>query len=86
MATTLAPPNRSPLRHRRQPEKTDLYRILAAHLETFLDRSDLESSGRGLPSFVKRELRVFMQCGLLTSGFIRVRCQACSREELVAFS
>ena len=33
-----------------------------------------------------RELRAFLACGILTHGFLRVRCQECSRERLVAFS
>jgi len=70
---------------RRQPEKTVLYRILAAELETFLRDAHADPT-RSLPRFVERELRSFLDCGLLCRGFARVACQACQREVLVAFS
>lgn len=70
---------------RRRPEATAVYRVLAEHLETFLDRAENAASS-GLPSFVVRELRRFLTCGLLSRGFARVHCPACGRDILVAFS
>ena len=43
---------------RRQPEKTVLYQVLAAELETFL-RDAHANPARSLPRFVERELRGF---------------------------
>ena len=40
----------------------------------------------GLPFFVERELRAYLDCGILARGFIRVRCDGCRAERLVAFS
>jgi len=70
---------------RRQPEKTVLYRVLAEGLETFLCHVHADPS-RSLPRFVERELRAFLDCGLLCRGFARVACAACQKEILVAFS
>jgi hypothetical protein len=42
--------------------------------------------GRGLPAFVERELRAYVDCGVLARGFGRFRCPACGFERLVAFS
>ena len=70
---------------RRQPEKTILYHVLAAELETFL-RDVHANPSRSLPCFVERELRCFLNCGLLCRGFARVSCQACQKEILLAFS
>jgi hypothetical protein len=42
--------------------------------------------GRGLPAFVERELRAYLDCGILARGFARVRCPDCGFERLVAFS
>jgi hypothetical protein len=72
-------------RQRRTPERTVLYRVLADNLETFLDRV-AEDDFRTLPRFVERELRAFLDCGILTRGFCRVHCTACGKDDLVAFS
>ncbi len=69
---------------RHRPEGTALHRALRENLETFLARA--EQSGRSVPRFVVRELRAYLQCGLLPFGFVRVRCTQCGVERLVAFS
>jgi len=46
----------------------------------------LRGDGRGLPGFVEREFREFLNCGVLAYGFARFRCTGCQREILVAFS
>jgi hypothetical protein len=51
-------------RQRRTPERTVLYQVLADNLETFLDRVGQDDS-RTLPRFVDRELRAFLDCGIL---------------------
>ena len=62
-----------------------LYQVLAEHLATFLDRVAADPN-RSLPRFVVRELRAFLDCGLLCHGFCRVRCNDCGRDALVAYS
>jgi hypothetical protein len=71
---------------RREPEGTTLYRVLADHLETFLARANNENTRGPLPRFVVRELRDFLSCGQLSRGFCRVHCDACGKDDLVAFS
>jgi len=73
--------DRPPRRRRRAPEEGVLYRVLAEHLETFLDLT-----ADRLPGFVARELRKYLHCGVLAAGFARVRCSGCGKDELVAFS
>jgi len=46
----------------------------------------LEGQGQSLPSYVQREFKDFLQCGRLEYGFLRVRCEDCHHERLVAFS
>lgn len=53
-------------------------------LASFL--AECESEGRSLPRFVVRELERYLECGLLPHGFLRVICQDCKEEQLVAFS
>ena len=77
-ASQIVPPSH---RRRRAPEDGVLYRVLAKHLETFLNRA-----GDRLPEFIAIELRKYLHCGILAAGFARVHCSGCGRDELVAFS
>jgi hypothetical protein len=72
---------------RREPENTVLHGVVREHLETFLYDARLRSaSGAGYPAFVEHELRRYLDCGLLSRGFARLRCPSCGFERLVAFS
>ncbi len=70
----------------REPERGVLHRVLLAQIETFVERTQSPDSGQSLPRFVERELRRYLECGLLAHGFARVHCSRCLRDELVAFS
>jgi hypothetical protein len=48
---------------------------LQHNLETFL--ASTREQGRVVPRFVERELRAFLDCGLLCRGFLGVRCDDC---------
>ena len=39
-----------------------------------------------LPHFVKKEFEEFLKCGFLACGFLRLQCQSCKQERLLAFS
>jgi hypothetical protein len=69
---------------RRSPERTPLYAVVCGELETYLARA--QERERVVPRFVERELRAYLRCGLLSHGFVRVRCGACGHDRLVAFS
>jgi hypothetical protein len=71
---------------RRHPEHGVLQSVVREHLESFRAEARARSGGAGLPSFVERELRAFLGCGVMASGFARFRCGGCAREILVAFS
>jgi hypothetical protein len=58
--------------------------VLLRHLQSFL-ASD-ERGEPGYPGFVRKELYGYLDCGILASGFARVHCTSCGRDELVAFS
>jgi hypothetical protein len=47
---------------------------------------EIERAGGHLPQFVRREFEDYLQCGLLEHGFLRVKCDGCRHEHLVAFS
>ena len=70
---------------RREPEKSVLHTVVREHLETFLEQARY-LNGEGYPRFIEREFRRYLDCGLLSRGFARLRCPACGHERLVAFS
>ncbi len=69
---------------RRRPEDSVLYGAVQAELETFLARA--QARERPVPRFVERELRGFLRCGILAHGFVRVHCDRCGLDRVVAFS
>ncbi len=71
-------------RSRRKPEHGVLHTVLREHVETFLAHA--QERERPVPRFVERELRAYLECGLLCYGFVRLRCVACGHDRLVAFS
>jgi ribosomal protein S27E len=69
---------------RHRPETTLLYRLVDEHYPTFADR--MAAQGTPLPEYVQREFEEYLQCGRLEHGFLRMRCESCHAEHLVAFS
>jgi len=69
---------------RRKPEASDLYQIVQQELESFLAAASARE--RPVPRFVARELRAFLRCGILANGFVRVHCDGCGLDRVVAFS
>ena len=57
---------------------------MAEHYPRFRDRRGTE--GRALPRYLEDEFDAYLRCGLLEHGFLRVKCDACQAEKLVAFS
>ena len=47
---------------------------------------EIERTGGHLPGFVRQEFEDYLKCGLLEHGFLRVKCDGCRHEHLVAFS
>jgi len=69
---------------RRRHEQTLLYQLIKMYYPEFLDA--LAAQGRSPPGFVQREFEDYLKCGRLEHGFLRVRCEDCHSERLVAFS
>ena len=70
---------------RHKPEESVLYKIIQENLETFL-ATVREEAGQPLPDFVEKEFYEYLRCGILAHGFMRVKCESCHKENLVAFS
>ena len=69
---------------RHKPEETELYKIIEQNLPSF--QFHLSNADISLPAFVHDEFRSYLRCGLLEHGFLRVKCNGCRFEHLVAFS
>ena len=69
---------------RHRPENTLLYQIVDEYYPAFT--AHLAEQGRELPGYVQREFEDYLKCGRLEHGFLRVRCESCHAEHLVAFS
>src|SRR6266700_3405865 len=70
----------------RDPSHTELYKVIADHLETFLTSLDADPDAKGLPAYVQREFYTYLQCGILAHGFLRLGCDTCPKELLLPFS
>jgi hypothetical protein len=70
----------------RDPSQTILYQVVAAHLETFLATLTADPTATGLPAYVKEEFYAYLQCGILAHGFVRLGCDTCPHQILLAFS
>jgi len=69
----------------RRPTETVLYAIVRDHLEAFLVHAR-ESYERALPRYVEQAFRAYLTCGVFAHGFLRLHCDACHRDLLVAFT
>jgi ribosomal protein S27E len=82
---SLAAPTPDPAAHvRHRPEQTLLYQLVERHYPTFVRL--MAEQGSPLPGYVAREFEDYLKCGRLEHGFLRVRCESCHHEKLVAFS
>jgi len=62
-----------------------LYRLVHEHLATWLALRE-EDPSRQVSAHVERELRAFLECGILAHGFARAYCDGCGHDFLIAFS
>ena len=69
---------------RRRPELTPCYKIVQEHLSTFI--AEREAEGRPLPDYVIKEFEAYLECGIPAYGFLRLKCEDCDEEKIVAFS
>ena len=77
-----------PLYRPRDPQASDLWRLLDRHFPAFqqvYDERFQAKYGFWRP-VVERSVTAFLQCGDLHHGFARVRCPDCHHEMFVAFS
>lgn len=79
-------PDGAPVRYERhRPKQTTLYRLVQEHAVSFIAHTEA-STGSELPQFIKDEFDAFLECGILAHGFLRLRCDECGHDKLLAFS
>jgi hypothetical protein len=71
---------------RHEPEQTILYSVVNEHAPIFFDFIAGNPDRKVLPDFVKREFDKFLSCGILSEGFVRLKCDACTHSIIVPFS
>jgi len=67
-----------------KPEDTLLYQLVESYYPIL--QANMEQQGTPLPLHVQEEFSAYLKCGRLEHGFLRVRCESCFDEKLVAFS
>ncbi len=75
----------------RHPEKTLLYRIVAADFETWralvsAGQFDGQGDHHTPAAYVTQAFHKYRQCGIFAHGFARARCDDCGHDFFVAFS
>ena len=75
---------RAPQYERHRPEQTLLYQLIEEYYPAF--EAQWAAEGRVLPDYVRQEFDEYLKCGRLEHGFLRVQCDTCHAEHLVAFS
>ena len=72
---------------RREPEKTDLHRLVRTHFPSIPGMlRDRFGPRAKLAKFQLDAVERYVDCGQLANGFVRVRCTTCGDDRLVAFS
>lgn len=70
---------------RRQPESTVLYELVNTYVPMLIEEASARSEhGVGYPGFIPEVYERYLRCGLLCHGFVRVQCDHCNFEHLVA--
>lgn len=68
-----------------RPEETPLFPLVRDNLEGFLAQCRAVYRS-GVPRYVEKELREYLECGIHAHGFARAVCGSCGHELLLAFS
>ena len=77
-----AQPNSAAVYVRHRTETTLLYQIIREYWPEF--QAELASQNKYLPAYITKEFEAYLKCGRLEHGFLRVQCETCHDEKLVA--
>lgn len=65
----------------RRPERTVLFEVIKKHYKTWHKKSE-----EAVPSYIDKEFKQYLQCGILAHGFACAHCYDCHQNFLIAFS
>lgn len=68
----------------RRPKEKKLHKFISDHLDPFF--FELAKNDKYLPSWVEDEFRAYLSCGDPEEGFVRLKCEDCGAETILAFS
>jgi hypothetical protein len=63
-----------------------LYEVVRDNLETLYGAIEDGAIAVRIPKHARKELEVYLSCGLLSRGFARLKCEDCGERRQVAFS
>ena len=79
-------PDGAPVHYERhRPEQTTLCRLVQQHVASSIAHTEART-GAELSRFIKDEFDTFLECGILAHAFMRLRCEECDHDKLLAFS
>ncbi len=70
----------------RQPENELFHKLVRDNWYTYKEVMSHHPDAATIPSFVEKELEKFINCGVLSNGFIRLKCETCQEEHLLGLS
>ena len=61
-----------------------MYRVVRDHLDGFLREARAQHGA--FPPFIEKTFRAFLRCGDPAFGLIRLHCESCGHDDVIAFS
>jgi len=71
---------------RHEPTQSLLYQVLDQNIQEFFDTVAQDPDHKALPDFIMHEFDKFLKCGVLSEGFVRLKCDECTHSIIVPFS
>jgi hypothetical protein len=71
---------------RHEPTQSLLYQVLDQNIQEFFDTVAQDPDHKALPDFIVHEFDKFLKCGVLSEGFVRLKCDECTHSIIVPFS
>lgn len=68
---------------RHEPERTLAYQTVARSLESWIAERNADTEKTCLQEFVLKDMRGFIQCGVVAYGFVYVNCPSCPDTDLL---
>lgn len=70
----------------RKPEEKLFYQVIQDNWLTYKELVESNPDSPPIPEYVENEMQKILDCGVLTKGFIRLKCDECGEEQLLGMS